>query len=407
MRQSVLISRFVDAVSTLTSLVERASVEHARDVARLAIAIGREAGLSDSKLRDLAYASLLHDVGEVSIPDTIIDKTGQLTKKEQDAVKSHPLVGYRVISDIAGLENAAAYIRWHHEKIDGTGYPDHLENDSIPLEASILQVADIYVTLCSRRPYREALGREEALRVLQTFAGRNFPSSVMRLLLQLRDDSGVSQEELEGTLVIPEEMDQDLTPAQEKTGLYVMAMILGQLASERHPHLKAHLLVTLSVCRGFSKAISLPEPSRTRLELASILHETGMVIVPSKIVKSKRPLTPEDWKILKQHPVASAKVARALLKDQETEEVIMAHHEYYDGTGYPDGLKGEDIPILARILSLCSAFAALVSPRSYRRAYSPRQAMDALLSLMGSQFDPSLLKVLKDVPEVSRGSPDV
>jgi HD-GYP domain-containing protein (c-di-GMP phosphodiesterase class II) len=402
LRQSILISRFVDAVSTLTSLVERASVEHARDVARLAVRLGRDAGIPIDRLRDLAYAALLHDVGEVSVPDRIIDKTGGLTPRERAILKAHPLVGYRVVSDIAGLERAAAYIRWHHERIDGTGYPDRLEGHSIPLEVSILQVADVLVTLKSPRPYREALPKQEALAVLRGLSGRALPSSVVRHLLESRHHSGVSLHELDRVLVIPPAADQELDKAQERTGLYVMAMILGQLASERHPHLKTHLLLTLSICRGFGKAISLPERSRSHLELASILHETGMVIVPSRIVRSRHRLTADDWKTLKQHPFASAEVARALLKNDDAEDIIVSHHEHYDGTGYPRGLEGEDIPYLARILSLCSAFAALINPRTYRRALTAKQALDALSSLMGSQFDPSLLKVLNEFPLVSR-----
>lgn len=404
MRQSVLISRFVDAVSTLSSLVERASVEHGREVARLAVALGKEAGIPRDRLRDLAYAALLHDVGEVTIPDHIIDKTGRLTEDERDAVKAHPLVGYRVVSDISGLERAAAYIRWHHERIDGAGYPDRLEAESIPLEVSILQAADVFVTLRSPRPYREALSKDQALTVIQGLAGRALPSKVVQLLIRSRNSSGVSQKELDRVLVIPPEADHELAPAQGKTGLYVMAMILGQLASERHPHLKSHLLITLSLCRGFGKAISLPESSRFKLELASILHETGMVIVPSRIVRSRARLTAQDWKILKQHPYASAEVARALLKDDETEEIILSHHEHYDGTGYPRGLKGNEIPYLARILSLCSAFAALINPRSYRRALTARQALKALSQLMGTQFDPSFFKVLNEFPNISGAS---
>jgi len=400
----VLISRFVDAVSTLSSLVERASVEHGREVARLAVAIGKEAGIPEDRLRDLAYAALLHDVGEVTIPDRIIDKTGRLTEDERDAVKAHPLVGYRVVSDISGLERAAAYIRWHHERIDGAGYPDRLEAESIPLEVSILQAADVFVTLRSPRPYREALSKDQALTVIQGLAGRALPSKVVQLLIRSRNSSGVSQKELDRVLVIPPEADHELAPAQGKTGLYVMAMILGQLASERHPHLKSHLLITLSLCRGFGKAISLPESSRFKLELASILHETGMVIVPSRIVRSRARLTAQDWKILKQHPYASAEVARALLKDDETEEIILSHHEHYDGTGYPRGLKGNEIPYLARILSLCSAFAALINPRSYRRALTARQALKALSQLMGTQFDPSFFKVLNEFPNISGAS---
>jgi HD-GYP domain-containing protein (c-di-GMP phosphodiesterase class II) len=82
----------------------------------------------------------------------------------------------------------------------------------------------------------------------------------------------------------------------------------------------------------------------------------------------------------------------------------LSHHEHYDGTGYPRGLKGNEIPYLARILSLCSAFAALINPRSNRTALTARQALKALSELMGTQFDPSFFKVLNEFPNISGAS---
>jgi HD-GYP domain-containing protein (c-di-GMP phosphodiesterase class II) len=129
---------------------------HSRRVCELTVAIGEELGLSPSHLRAAGYGALLHDIGKIGIPSAVLQKPGQLTDEEFAVLKEHPIRGWHIVSQTPSLREAAPAIRWHHERLDASGYPDHLAGDQIPLEARIVAVADVWDALTSDRVYRNA-----------------------------------------------------------------------------------------------------------------------------------------------------------------------------------------------------------------------------------------------------------
>jgi putative two-component system response regulator len=125
--------------------------------------LGERVGLDEEELATLRVGSLIHDIGKVAVPDAILLKPGPLTASERAIIEQHPIVGESICAPLESLRDTLPIIRHHHEHMDGTGYPDGLCGDEIPLSARILQVADIYDALTSNRPYRKALSPEEAL----------------------------------------------------------------------------------------------------------------------------------------------------------------------------------------------------------------------------------------------------
>jgi putative two-component system response regulator len=140
---------------------------HSERLAEYAVQLGTSLGLGAAELRQLRIASLLHDIGKVALPDSILFKPGPLTEEEGELVQQHPVVGEKICAPLKSLREILPVIRHHHERMDGSGYPDGLCGDEIPLKARILQIADIYDALTSDRPYREALTSDEALQVLR------------------------------------------------------------------------------------------------------------------------------------------------------------------------------------------------------------------------------------------------
>jgi putative two-component system response regulator len=128
--------------------------------------LGESLGLGDDDLQELRIASWLHDIGKISVPEDILLKAGPLNAEEMTVIREHPVIGERMCAPLKSLRPILPVIRHHHEKMDGTGYPDGLRGDSIPLKARILQVADIYDALTTERPYRGALPPEQALQIL-------------------------------------------------------------------------------------------------------------------------------------------------------------------------------------------------------------------------------------------------
>ncbi len=140
---------------------------HSERVKNYALLLAREAGLPEGALDMLAKGALLHDIGKISIPDTILNKPGPLTLEELEIVKDHTRQGAHIIEPLRSVRDATPLIRWHHERLDGRGYPDGLSGDAIPLQVRILAVADTYDALASQRPYRPALPPDHCLELLR------------------------------------------------------------------------------------------------------------------------------------------------------------------------------------------------------------------------------------------------
>ncbi|HUY99591.1 MAG TPA: HD-GYP domain-containing protein [Thermomicrobiaceae bacterium] len=146
---------------------------HTQRVAELAVLIGQELRLTPERLRTLHQSAMLHDIGKIGIPDQILNKPGPLTDDEFDVVKSHPERGYRIIKEVRSLQRELGGVRHHHERLDGSGYPDGLSGEAIPLEARIIAVADVLDALTSARSYRGPWPLSRALALLDDEAGRS------------------------------------------------------------------------------------------------------------------------------------------------------------------------------------------------------------------------------------------
>lgn len=156
--------------------------KHTQRVAELAVQIGREMALEAETLQTLRRSALLHDIGKIGVPETILNKPGRLTEAEFAVVKEHPVRGCAMVQHLRSLERALGGIRSHHERLDGSGYPDGLAGDAIPLEARIIAVADVYDALTSHRPYRAAWPPERALALIESEAGNKLDAACVRAL---------------------------------------------------------------------------------------------------------------------------------------------------------------------------------------------------------------------------------
>jgi putative nucleotidyltransferase with HDIG domain len=153
---------------------DRSTEEHTRRVAASAVAIGEELGLPAGRLRELALAGILHDVGKLSVPREILTRAGRLTDEEMDVIRRHPAWGEELLAELGYPARIRRWVRGHHERLDGSGYPDGLDDANLDLETRILAVADVYDALVSPRVYRAAWNRADALDLLREGAGATF-----------------------------------------------------------------------------------------------------------------------------------------------------------------------------------------------------------------------------------------
>jgi putative nucleotidyltransferase with HDIG domain len=165
--------------------------EHTRRVAEWAVAIGEQLDLAPGRLRDLALAGLLHDIGKLATPHAILTKPGRLTDAEMDAIRRHPAEGDQLLRELGYAERIRRGVRGHHERLDGSGYPDGLRGEEIDLETRILAVADVWDALVSPRVYRGAWTPGRAMALLAEESGTGFDP---RCVKALRAITGVEPE---------------------------------------------------------------------------------------------------------------------------------------------------------------------------------------------------------------------
>ncbi|QUI20919.1 HD-GYP domain-containing protein [Vallitalea pronyensis] len=147
---------------------------HATRVQDYAVRLAKGIGMKKSQVERIRTAALLHDVGKIGIPDFILNKEGKLTKEEYDIIMEHPVMGARILSNVDSLKEISNIIRHHHERYDGTGYPDALKKDDIPLESALLSIADSFDAMTTDRPYKRSMAILEALQELEDNKGTQF-----------------------------------------------------------------------------------------------------------------------------------------------------------------------------------------------------------------------------------------
>jgi two-component system cell cycle response regulator len=157
---------------------------HVADVSSLAVRVGDRLGLLRDEIEELRLAAELHDVGKLAIPDVVLQKAAALDATEWGFIHSHTLIGQRILSAAPALRSVGAIVRSTHENWDGTGYPDGLAGEAIPLSARIIAACDAYSAMTSGRPYRAARSQDDAIAELRRCAGQQFDAQVVDLLCE-------------------------------------------------------------------------------------------------------------------------------------------------------------------------------------------------------------------------------
>jgi putative two-component system response regulator len=185
LRERLLAPTVASVLANAIEVHDAAMEGHTERLAGLALELGRRCGLSPSQLEALELGAVLHDVGKIGISDRILMKPGPLTAEERSAMEAHTVIGDRLLAPVALLDQVRPIVRHHHERWDGTGYPDRLSGEQIPLLARIVSVADSVEAMSGTRPYRSPLGREEVIQELERGRGSQWDPALVDIALDL------------------------------------------------------------------------------------------------------------------------------------------------------------------------------------------------------------------------------
>lgn len=393
--QSDLFEDIVKALSLTMDLVEQAKHQHAQRVAGIAINLATQLSLPPNYLRAIYYAGLLHDIGQIGTPDSILRKKGTLTLREKAAIYGHPHVGYEIVREIPTLDLSAHLIRWHHERWDGTGYPDNLRWETIPEGAQLLTVSDTMDALLSPRPWRDALPKDEAIAEVRKFAGIQFHPGHVGMMMALVDERGVDElGELDESAkdLLRRETEKD--PEFPKlTGGRILGIfdLFSRIIDARHKYSRGHSRRVANLAKEIGKELGFNDERIFKLEIAGLLHEAGKVAVSSAIVDKAGKLTDDERETMMEYPLASEQIVSSIRSLDELGPVVRHTHERFDGSGYPDGLGGERIPIFSRIIAVADTYDAMASHRAYRKALPLERIIKEMQKDFGSgRLDPGL-----------------
>lgn len=186
-RDRLLITQVLEALARTIDAKDKYTNGHSERVAIYSRMIARKLGLSPDEQEEIYYMGLLHDIGKIGIPHDLISKTSGLTDEEYSVMKSHPIVGYDILSEISSMPELAMAARWHHEHFNGGGYPDGIAGDEIPFPVRIIAVADSYDAMASNRSYRQYLPQDVVRAEIMKNSGTQFDPAVAQAMIEIID----------------------------------------------------------------------------------------------------------------------------------------------------------------------------------------------------------------------------
>jgi putative nucleotidyltransferase with HDIG domain len=179
----------IEGLSRALDLRDKETKEHTARVTNITVKLAIRLGIKQPDLIHIRRGAILHDIGKVAIPDQILFKPGPLMKEEWDIMRRHPDIAVELLSPVNYLEPALEIPHWHHEKWNGTGYPDGLHREDIPFSARLFALADVYDALISKRPYRSPWSKWDAVQYIESQSGTHFDPRIVPEFLDLINTS--------------------------------------------------------------------------------------------------------------------------------------------------------------------------------------------------------------------------
>ena len=354
-------------------------------------------------------SSQLHDVGKISISDDILMKPGKLTDKEFEEMKKHAMNGVDIIRRIEENTTENEFLLYaeilagsHHEKWNGKGYPYGLKGNEIPLHGRLMAIIDVYDALTNERPYKKAFSHEESVEIIKEEKGEHFDPFITEIFLAHEKEFAKKE------INIKKFNNQN---DQMHSTMKMLANAVGTRSGKEHGHverMRRHLEIFVSALlkhENYKKELSSWD---TELFLMSAkLHDVGKISVACHILNKTAKLTDEELEAVKTHADFGVRIVQKIKENigngnllKHAEALVGSHHEKWDGTGYPLGLKGNEIPLEGRIMAIVDVYDALTSNRPHRKKHTHNEAVEIIMSSSGTHFDPELVDVFLECEKV-------
>lgn len=308
-------------------------------------------------------------------------------------VISHPLISAQIISETELISIAKVVIA-HHERFDGRGYPLGLEKNAIPEMSQIVRVAD---SISTKYHFSNKLSMERAIDYVRRQNNREFSGCYLarvisalkeRRLFEVINDTQLLKDEINGFIRRLYRHHK-----RRREDLENILFFLGDILDVKHSLTRGHSMRVAKYSVMIGLSMGLEKDYVAQLRIAGILHDIGKLGIPKNILEKPGPLTKEEFEIIRTHPPVGIRIIRKVSLFKRIIPLIEADQEQWDGSGYPRGLKGEDIPLGSRIILVADAFDAMTSDRSYRKAMPVGKALKELKRCAGKDFDREVVEI--------------
>ena len=390
----------LDALTQVMGAAKGYLFEHGPRVAHLARQLGRRMGLSQEEVAELLFASILSDLGMIGMVEEAWENPKpQLDAEARGRVIQHPARSEDIVLAIPHLERLAPLVRHHHEWWDGTGYPDALRGDDIPIGAQILRLSDTVCALSEWRPHRSALTPPEIRDVVKISKGVEF-GPVADLYLDLSDRNELAEFHPQvfqralmdaAAAILPREV-SPLSADQ-------LLEILASLIDAKDPYTAGHSRRVAILSVAVANQLGLGEHVRATLWTAGYLHDLGKVSIPLRVLTKAGPLDAEERRLIQAHAGDGARILAGIPSLRHLAPGVRYHHERWDGLGYPEGLRRDHIPLVAQILAVSDAYDAMTSKRSYRSSKTHDEALEEIAQSTGRHFGPRAAAAFLALPD--------
>ncbi|MFA5338662.1 MAG: HD domain-containing phosphohydrolase [Candidatus Omnitrophota bacterium] len=345
--------------------------------------------------KTIFYASLLHDIGYLALPEHITHYLfAQEDPTKDPIILSHPIIGAELTSQIPNLSTIAKLILNHHERYNGRGYPLGKQRNEIPLGAQIILLSDQLDMLMRNESVR---GIKTIEKEISSWSNERVSAELVETAIRVLRDEGLI-EEVSAKEKIPAVFNRvraetgpvDIPGSVDAVG--IACEVFSQLIDTKHPSMIGHSKRVSVYSMLVSLAMNLSHDEITKTKWAALLHDVGKLGIAKSLISKPGKLTPQEFATMKIHAVFTRELLETITDFKDIALIASSDHERYDGKGYPMGLKGDQIPLGTRIISVADAFDAMTSTRTYRKALGKDSACDEIEKCAGTQFDPAVVK---------------
>ena len=378
------------ALAYIIDIDEHTKLLHSWRVAYIAQQLAKR--LCRESMLTVYIAGLLHDIATFDLSDRMVHHDDHMEDISNNAVRVHPQKSAAIVAALPGFITVAKIILDHHEWYNGRGYPRGLTHEQTRIESQILRIADKAAFIIESN---KSCTKPLIYTTLSQRVDKEFSKKLCTTLMSIFHHGDTWQ-----TLTNDDQLEQKTSllfnnlvfqKDERPEDAYEVLKFFGRVLDAKHAYTEGHSQRVAYFSALLALGMGLPEENIRTIEMAAYLHDIGKIGIPVSIIDKQGPLNEDEQRIVEEHAALSYNIVKNISLFKKLAHIVNADQEHWDGSGYPNGLRYEQIPFEARIILVADAFDAMTSHRSYRKAMPVSKAIAQLEKHAGTDFDPDIV----------------